>query len=787
MVRRPPAPRDPLGASPWLHRTTPPCNYGFHANLFAHARTPVVVGFVSFARFLRRQKIASICPAVDLFSVRSNTAETIVNDKHFDNTTVMSNQQFSSTSSQGNLLASGSTANELELADRVRALLAKTGAAVNGSSLSEVFNDIPQFVVVGAQSSGKSSILSRLSGVEFPTKSERCTRVATVLKLRRKSAVGDSIKVCLFGKIEENVKSEDESTPPTNTVRHINETFDDAAGVSVGERISRAQCRAIELAGAGDGFVDTLEIIVSSEGPKLPNVTLVDLPGLIAPKPDSKHPETVDRMVKRYAEMRGSLILNVVPLEQDYDTGLGKSIVTPLLHKTIFVFTKLDILATMGPDIAKQRLDHIMRETDGGTRVVALGTVDRIEEGARTAEQDTGTDPDSAPELSAFDDVLRGYSTVELGRGCNKLASVVEERMKAHLLKQMPILETAVRDARQRHVNRLEAIQPRPQQSVLLAASQEAHQRFNSGGKARTDFFRELREELGENIQKAPYDHMRRGPSESAETFLEDASRKALHGLSHLLPKPKANLAQPQALTTKEEWAPKAMAREIRSLVKRHQGLRNLHFVDPQPIVEYFAETLAKTVHEALSEANSKAANFLRQQANGLFKSTSTSAETSSTSTRARKALLKIASMLRDRIQKIIDEGQANRERIVSYNRPPLVFTTNTHYLEAIFAVLMQMESLPPTDETSAEVLYLRWVAYRKVQIKMLVETASKDLVRTFLVGFERAVTEVLAPQVVLSKDVMDLVAEQPLELQQEEQRLKVDIEALDAVLAAFL
>ena len=69
MVRRPPAPRDPLGASPWLHRTTPPCNYGFHANLFAHARTPVVVGFVSFARFLRRQKIASICPAVDLFSV----------------------------------------------------------------------------------------------------------------------------------------------------------------------------------------------------------------------------------------------------------------------------------------------------------------------------------------------------------------------------------------------------------------------------------------------------------------------------------------------------------------------------------------------------------------------------------------------------------------------------------------------------------------------------------------------------------------------------------------------
>jgi hypothetical protein len=45
-------------------------------------------------------------------------------------------------------------------------------------------------------------------------------------------------------------------------------------------------------------------------------------------------------------------------------------------------------------------------------------------------------------------------------------------------------------------------------------------------------------------------------------------------------------------------------------------------------------------------------------------------------------------------------------------------------------ACVSSQEKSPPKDGTSAETLYLRWLAYRKVQIKVLVETTAKDLVR---------------------------------------------------------
>jgi hypothetical protein len=57
-----------------------------------------------------------------------------------------------------------------------------------------------------------------------------------------------------------------------------------------------------------------LQVFVS--GPGLPNLNLVDQPGLIAPNPKSSLPETVERIVTRNANAPGSLILNVVPVEQ---------------------------------------------------------------------------------------------------------------------------------------------------------------------------------------------------------------------------------------------------------------------------------------------------------------------------------------------------------------------------------------------------------------------------------------------------------------------------------------
>ncbi|KAK4032160.1 P-loop containing nucleoside triphosphate hydrolase protein [Parachaetomium inaequale] len=54
---------------------------------------------------------------------------------------------------------------------------------------------LPQIIVCGGQSSGKSSVLEAISGVSFPVKSNLCTRFPTELVLRKTPHAGACVSI----------------------------------------------------------------------------------------------------------------------------------------------------------------------------------------------------------------------------------------------------------------------------------------------------------------------------------------------------------------------------------------------------------------------------------------------------------------------------------------------------------------------------------------------------------------------------------------------------------------
>ncbi|KAI0502737.1 P-loop containing nucleoside triphosphate hydrolase protein [Xylaria bambusicola] len=67
---------------------------------------------------------------------------------------------------------------------------------------------LPQLVVVGDQSSGKSSVLESLTGFAFPRGAKLCTRYATQITCRREVKEGVSISIIPRPDVDEALKAE---------------------------------------------------------------------------------------------------------------------------------------------------------------------------------------------------------------------------------------------------------------------------------------------------------------------------------------------------------------------------------------------------------------------------------------------------------------------------------------------------------------------------------------------------------------------------------------------------
>ncbi|KAJ5836851.1 Dynamin GTPase [Penicillium robsamsonii] len=148
--------------------------------------------------------------------------------------------------------------------------------------------ELPQIIVCGNQSSGKSSVLEAISRVRFPSKSNICTRKDEQEQQRLRAFASDSF-------------------PSSGDLPPLIEKAKECMGLSSTDPSSK-------------GFSDDV-LKVEISGPEKPELTLVDLPGLYyssSSEQNAQGMEIVQRLTEKYMKSTRSIILAVISARADY-------------------------------------------------------------------------------------------------------------------------------------------------------------------------------------------------------------------------------------------------------------------------------------------------------------------------------------------------------------------------------------------------------------------------------------------------------------------------------------
>eukprot|EP00939_MAST-03C_sp_MAST-3C-sp1_P002903 g2903.t1 len=206
--------------------------------------------------------------------------------------------------------------------------------------------DLPQIVVIGSQSSGKSSVLESIVGRDFlPCDSGICTRRPLVLQLQNTgpaTKIGENV-----GK--ENVRPQKKSSGKTELswgeFLHLRgQRFTDFKAI-------RQEIRRETERGAGrDRGINDMPIHLKINSPNVLDLTMVDLPGItkvaVGDQPEDIE-ERVRKMCLKYISNPRSIILAVSPANTDLANSESLKmarLVDPEGKRTLGVLTKLDLM-----------------------------------------------------------------------------------------------------------------------------------------------------------------------------------------------------------------------------------------------------------------------------------------------------------------------------------------------------------------------------------------------------------------------------------------------------------
>ena len=382
----------------------------------------------------------------------------------------------------------------------------------------------------------------------------------------------------------------------------------------------------------------------------------------------------------------------------------------------------------------------------------------------------------------------------EVERGLPALRDIVERRMYDHLRKQLPDLARVVQDAVEAVKLRLNQVARRAPLADATIAQGVVRARLGDQvyHKRRLDYLRRegdalqckiknlrlraIREvDKGVNIgRKAENEELFEGSEVlvgvPGEEFLQAAVLTSVKGGSEVEYRLTAKTTTGMVARDKV-WStasgPERMVQDVRALAQELRGIRNLAHVDPQPIIEAYVTDWASRYETVLKEAARRVAASAKEWVDAWF-----SLDTLPVTTAPLVGALH--EEMHARLAKLDTEALHAMARIVRYNRPPLVLTTNDHYLESVYRDLVGKDTEGASDDGAAKLLYYRVWAYWKVQVKVVVEVAVKDLFDVYLSMLDDAFEEVVAKFV--ADEYVSRVSAEPRSQQRERERLEASL-----------
>lgn len=197
--------------------------------------------------------------------------------------------------------------------------------------------ELPQLVVVGSQSSGKSSVLNNIITMNIlPMGKEMVTRTPLCIQLIQ----SDESKI-EFGDYKENMWQ-------TRKVIKLLPDKNEYQLNCVTEEIERLTNK---IAGP-DKNISFEKITIKVFSKDVPNLTVIDLPGLTnVACTDKGQPKDIkyqiENLIKEYIKPKKTIILAILPARSDLEADMGLGLIKEIDNKferTLGIITKVDLM-----------------------------------------------------------------------------------------------------------------------------------------------------------------------------------------------------------------------------------------------------------------------------------------------------------------------------------------------------------------------------------------------------------------------------------------------------------